>query len=328
MNSVPASYMSLYKSGDLKKRTKILEDTISSCRLCPRVCCVNRIKGETGICRSGFLPVVQCHTPHFGEEPVISGEHGSGTVFFGNCNLRCVYCQNFEISRNLTEETKKEITFEELALIFLKLQEKGCHNINLVSPAHFVPQIVKALLLAVPEGLNIPIVYNTNSYDSVETLKLLDGIIDMYLADIKYSSNEHALKYSGVSDYVAYSRNALKEMWRQAGRLKINRQGIAEKGLIIRHLILPKNIAGSYESLKFIAEEISPDVTISIMAQYYPADRAAEYPKINRVINEDEYEGVLEIIESLGMKNIYIQELGSHKNYQPRFNNIDKPFKV
>ena len=329
MNSLNPSYITLHQTGELEKRSYRLEKILFSCRLCPRECGINRLKGDRGFCRSGYLPAVQCYTTHFGEEPVISGRRGSGTVFFGNCNLRCVYCQNYEISQNLSESHLKEISIEECAAIFLELQNKGCHNINLVSPVHFVPQIVKSLYYAVQKGLHIPVVYNTNSYDSVETLKHLDGIIDIYIPDIKYGSDENALRYSNAPQYVEHSRRAIREMWRQVGNIKTDIEGIAESGTLIRHLILPGNIAGSYESLKFIAEYISPDANLSIMSQYYPTYKAGEYPGINRPVNKDEYEGVIEIIESLGMeKNTYIQKLNSHKYYQPQFNNKDMPFKV
>ena len=319
------SYLNLYQSGNLKKRAGQLEEILKNCKLCPRKCKVNRIKNERGFCRSGFLPIVSSFTPHFGEEPVLTGEHGSGTIFLGNCNLKCIYCQNNLISQSGTN-VKNEISIDEFASILIKLQNKGCHNINFVSPTHFVPQIVKAIYIAIPMGLKIPVVYNTNSYDSVETLKLLKDIVDIYLPDIKYSNNNKAFKYSGVKDYVEYSRSAIREMWKQTGDITLKNKGITERGVLIRHLILPGNIAGSYDSLKFIAENLSPDTALSIMGQYFPAHKAKLFPGINRTLTEDEYEGVIEILESLGEKNVFVQQLDSHRHYRARFENQKNPF--
>jgi len=325
MNSLYPSYLNLYKSGELKRRVESLKEILLSCRLCPRECGVNRLKDNGKFCRSGYPPVVPSFTPHFGEEPVLVGKHGSGTIFLGNCSLKCVYCQNFYISQ--LSDKNNEITGEEFASILIKIQKMGCHNINFVSPTHFVPQIVEAIYHAVPMGLNIPIVYNTNSYDSVETLRLLDGIVDIYLPDIKYSDDKMALKYSNVKDYVKHSKSAVQEMWRQVGNLKVDENGIAKRGVLIRHLILPRNTAGSYKTLKFIAENLSLNATLSIMGQYFPTYKAKLYPEINRTINEDEYERVLEILESLGMEeNVYAQKLESHKHYHPNFANRKNPF--
>lgn len=325
MNSLYPSYLNLYKSGELKRRVESFEKILYSCSLCPGECGINRLKNEGKFCRSGSLPSVPSYTPHFGEEPVLVGKYGSGTIFLGNCSLKCVYCQNFHISQS--PDKNKEITIEELASILIKLQKEGCHNINFVSPTHFVPQLVKAIYYAVPMGLNLPIVYNTNSYDSVGTLRLLDKIVDIYLPDIKYSDDKMALKYSSVKDYVKHSQSAVREMWRQVGNLKVDENGIAKRGVLIRHLILPKNIAGSHKTLKFIAENLSPDAALSVLGQYFPTHKTKLYPEINRTINEDEYEGVLEIIESLGMEeNIFAQNLESHKHYRPNFANRKKPF--
>jgi putative pyruvate formate lyase activating enzyme len=329
MNYNYPSYLRLYQTGELKKRVEYLEKILYSCHLCPRSCGINRMKNEKGYCRSGYLPIVQSFTPHFGEEPVLVGKYGSGTIFFGNCNLKCVYCQNYYISQELNSSQTQGISIEELSEIMLKLQKMGCHNVNLVSPIHFVPQIVKAIYFAIHDGFNLPIVYNTNSYESVETIKLLDEIIDIYLPDIKYGDNSMSLKYSDVKNYVEHSQSAILEMWRQVGKLTMDENGIAKRGVLIRHLILPKNIAGSYQSLKFISEKLSPEATLSIMGQYYPAYKAHLYPEINRPINEDEYEGVMEIIKSLNMEeNVFVQKLESHRYYQPDFSNKENPFTI
>jgi len=326
MNILYPSYLNLYQSGELKQRVDCLKEILLSCSLCPRECGVNRLKNEGKFCRSGYLPAVPSFTPHFGEEPVLVGKYGSGTIFLGNCSLKCVYCQNFYISQSPDKD--KEITIEEFASILIKLQKKGCHNINFVSPTHFVPQLVQAIYYAVPMGLNLPIVYNTNSYDSVETLRLLDGIVDIYLPDIKYSDDKMAFKYSNVKDYVEHSQSAVQEMWSQVGNLKVDENGIAKRGVLIRHLILPQDIAGSYKTLKFIAENLSPDSALSIMGQYFPTHKTNIYPEINRAIDEDEYEGVLEILSSFGMeKNVYTQSLESHKHYRPNFTNRKNPFR-
>ena len=325
MNSLYPSYIKLYHTGELKHRVESLEEILLSCRLCPRRCSTNRLKSEGKFCRSGYLPIVPSFTPHFGEEPVLVGKHGSGTIFLGNCSLKCVYCQNYYISQST--DKSKEISIEELASILIKLQKNGCHNINFVSPTHFVPQLVKAVYNAVPMGLNLPIVYNTNSYDSLEILRLLNGIVDIYLPDIKYSNDKIALKYSAAKDYVKHSQSAVQEMWRQVGNLKVDENGIAKQGVLIRHLVLPGNIAGSYETLKFIVEKLSHNAHLSIMGQYYPTHKADKYPEINRTINENEYEGVLEIISLFGMeKNVYTQSLKSHNHYRPDFANRENPF--
>ncbi|MBI3813602.1 MAG: radical SAM protein, partial [Nitrospinae bacterium] len=246
--------MNLLNTGELQKRASNLEELLNNCTFCPRNCHVNRKAGELGFCRSGYLPIVSSYCIHHGEEPVISGTRGSGAIFFGNCNLRCIFCQNHQISQPLTPQRHKEVSFDRLAEIMLELQSKGCHNINLVSPSHFTAQIVNAVEIAAQRGLEIPLVYNTNGYDSLETLKLLDGIIDIYLPDIKYSDDMNSFEYSGAKDYVRHSRAAILEMKRQAGNLVVSDDGIAVKGLLIRHLVLPNGLAGSKDSLNFISE--------------------------------------------------------------------------
>jgi len=259
--------------------------------------------------------------PHHGEEPPLSGTKGSGAIFFSNCNLRCIFCQNYQISQ---EGIGYFISEEELADEMLKLQKIGCHNINLVSPTHFGPQILKTLTIAKEKGLKIPIVYNSNGYDSVEMLKLLEGYIDIYLPDIKYSDNQNALKYSGVKDYVEHNRAAITEMFYQIGNLVLDKDGIAQKGVIVRHLILPYDLAGSYESLKFLAS-LSKDIFISAMSQYYPCFRAIGHPILGRKITKEEYRKVLDWIDEFGFENVLTQEEDSADNYLPDFRK-DKPF--
>lgn len=250
--------------------------------------------------------------PHFGEEPPISGTKGSGAIFFSTCNLRCVYCQNYQISQ---EGMGQFLSEEKLADEMLKLQELGCHNINLVSPTRLVRKII---ILAKEKGLRIPIVYNTNGYDSLETLKSLEGCVDLYLPDIKYSDNAIALKYSGIKDYVERSRAAITEMFRQVGNLILDGNDIAQKGLIVRHLVLPNNISGSYESLKFLAS-LSKEIWISVMSQYYPCYKAIGDAMLGRKITKSEYAQVLDWIEELGFLNVLAQEADSAENYLPDF---------
>ena len=322
------SYVKLYESGELERRAQILEKMLESCNICPHNCGVNRLNDEIARCYSGYKPIVSAYVPHFGEEPPLVGVNGAGNIFFGNCNLRCVYCQNYQISQNWKIEKRNEVVIEQLAEIMLELQDMGCHNIGLVSPTHFVPQIVKALCIAVEKGLRLPLVYNTNAYDSVEVLKLLDGIIDIYLPDIKYSDDEMAWRYSKIKDYVKHSRLAIKEMWRQVGSKLVIEDGILKRGLIIRHLILPNDIAGSENSLRWIAEELGTDVALSVMAQYYPTNKAFSYPLISRKIMFSEYIAVIELLDKFGFENGWIQEFeGSPDFYCPDFSNREEPFK-
>ncbi len=320
-------YLSLYRSGELQKRAEALETRLIQCDLCPRICGVNRLEGELGFCRSGALPIVASVCAHHGEEPPISGTKGSGTVFFGNCTMRCVYCQNHQISQDRRKLRGQEMDCHTLAQMVLYLQnDLGCHNINFVSPSHFVPQMVRAVFEAVPLGLRLPLVYNTSGYDSVDTLKLLNGVIDIYLPDIRYADNKVAKKYSRAPDYVEHARAAIQEMYRQVGNLVVDGEGIAQRGVIIRHLILPEGLAGSEESLTWLAREVSPDVHLSIMAQYYPAHRANRFPALARRITEAEYSSVVALLDRLGMENGWIQALDSPDNYQPDFEREKHPF--
>ena len=319
-------YLSLYRSGELKRRAEALEARLTACNICPRKCGVNRSNGETSFCHSGALPIVDTVCRHLGEEPPLSGTRGSGTVFFGNCNLRCVYCQNHQISQNWHKMRRKETEYKELAEKLLYLQnELGCHNINFVSPSHFVPQILKTLVIAVPMGLKIPLVYNTSGYDSLETIKALDGIIDIYLPDLRYASDKIAKFYSQAPNYVEHTREGIKEMYRQVGNLATDENEIAQRGLIVRHLILPERLAGSEESLTWLAHEVSTEVSISLMAQYYPAHQAAHFPALSRGITEAEYSEVIDLLEILGLENGWIQEMSAPGNYRPDFE-IENPF--
>ncbi len=302
---------------------------MASCDICPRECHVNRLKNERGFCHSGYLPIVSTVCTHFGEEPPISGSKGSGTVFFGNCNMRCAYCQNYQISQDWRKQRFKEISFRKLAEEMLYLQDKlGCHNINFVSPSHFVPQLVRAVQEGVPLGLRVPLVYNSSGYDSVETLKELDGIISIYLPDLRYASDNWARKFSRAQNYVEHARSAIKEMYRQAGELAVDESGVAQRGLIVRHLILPNGLAGSEESLQWLAREVSPTVAVSIMAQYHPSHRAQHIPTLSRTISEAEYEEVVRLLDELGLESGWVQELGAAENYLPDFDREGHPFTV
>jgi putative pyruvate formate lyase activating enzyme len=314
------NYTSLYQSGELERRAEGLWARLEACDICPRQCHVNRLDGETGFCHSGYRPVVASFCDHHGEEPVLSGSRGSGTIFFGNCNLRCCYCQNHQISQDWRRQQANETDCQTLAGHMLYLQDRlGCHNINFVSPSHFVPQIVKAILIAVPLGLRVPLVYNTNSYDSITTLKELDGIIDIYLPDLKYADDSQARKYSKAPDYVTHSRNAIREMYRQVGELVVDEEGVAIRGVIVRHLILPEDIAGSRQSLNWLAEEVSNNVTVSLMSQYHPAHRAYRYRQLSRPINTAEYQAALRAMEEAGLAEGWAQHMASHEHYLPDF---------
>ena len=319
-------YIRLYESGELARRAGSLGDRLYNCDICPRRCHVNRIAGEKGFCRSGQLVSTSSYCDHHGEEPALSGTRGSGTIFFSNCNLRCSYCQNHQISQG-ADSHRGTVSSGELAGIMLYLQDDlRCHNINLVSPSHYVPQILAALCQAIPGGLHIPLIYNTNGYDDLATLKMLDGVIDIYLPDIKYASNVHAGEFSHCSNYVEFSRLAIKEMYRQTGNLVTDESGIAQSGLIVRHLILPNDLAGSYDSLNWLADNLSRDVTVSIMAQYHPCFLAWRDPLLSRKVTSAEYARVLEILQALELENGWLQELDSSEYYLPDFRRQGHPF--
>ena len=298
--------VSMLSTTELQDRISAAYQLLESCRVCPRECGVNRLKDDKlGFCRSGLNPVISSVSSHHGEEPPLSGTSGSGTIFFANCNLRCVYCQNYPISQMGNGE---ERTPGELACQMLWLQEQGCHNLNLVTPTHFMPQILKALGIARERGFNLPIVYNTSGYETIEALKLLDGIVDIYLPDMRYSDDRTSLKYSIAPHYPEINRAAIKEMYRQVGNLALDANGIAKRGLIIRHLILPCGLSGTEKIMKFLAEEISKDVYISLMSQYFPAYKATQYKEINRRITTDEYDEAYQAMQKYGLENGWVQE--------------------
>ena len=259
---------------------------------------MDRTSGEKGICGTLDKPFVSSYGPHFGEEPPLVGIRGSGTIFFTNCNLKCVFCQNYDIS-HIGEGS--EISHEELANIMVGLQQMGCHNINLVTPTHQVPMIMRAVMIAKEKGLGLPIVYNTGGYDSLETLRALDGIVDIYMPDFKYSDAEAAKKYSKAPDYPKAARAALREMHRQVGDLVLDEKGIALRGMIVRHLVLPEGLAGTEEAMRFLAEELSRDTYVNIMDQYRPCYKAHEYPALSRRINKLEYEDAVRLARKAGL---------------------------
>jgi len=327
-----ASYLRLFALGELQRRVAALEALLERCTVCPKDCLNNRLNNEIAACYSGRLPIVSSYTPHFGEEPALVGTGGAGNIFFGNCNLRCAYCQNYQISQTHKEQLKNEITHERLAEIMLELQSKGCHNINFVSPTHFAPQLARGILIAAAHGLHLPIVYNTNAYDSVEVLRLLDGMVDIYLPDLKYAENEAGYLYSKVSGYKDHARRAIAEMYQQTGDdLVFDEHGVLQRGLIIRLLVLPNEIGGIRESLEWIRDELSPRVAISLMAQYYPTHQAAtnnRYVLLSRRVSETEWLRATNLLDELGMEEGWLQEFdGSAFYYRPDFSNANTPFK-
>jgi len=299
-----ASYIKLYKSGELERRAAQAWEMLAACSLCPRNCGVNRLEGGIGVCGAGAELRVSSHNAHNGEEPPISGNKGSGTIFLTHCNLKCIFCQNYPISHLGNGIT---VTPEEMAKMMLSLQQRGCHNINFVTPTHFMPQILESLDIAAGGGLRIPIVYNCGGYESLEAIHLLKDVVDIYMPDIKYSEEGPAIRLSKAPDYFAHACAAIKEMRLQVGDLEIGEDGIALRGLLIRHLVLPGGMAGSRKSLEFIAREISPDTFISVMEQYFPAHNALQDPVMSRKITRDEYQEVVDIVDELGLANGWIQ---------------------
>ena len=290
---------------------------LENCMLCPHKCGINRINGNKGRCKCEDKLKIALASLHIFEEPCISGTNGSGTVFFSNCNLNCVYCQNYEISQL---GKGKEISIEHLAEIFIRQQEKKAHNINLVTPTMYVYQIIEAIKIAKSKGLNIPIIYNSNGYESIETIKLLDGYIDVYLTDLKYYSNKMSKKYSKVDNYFETATRAIKEMYNQVGKADFDENGLIKRGVIIRHLVLPNHTQNSKNILKWISENMPSDVYVSIMSQYFPTYKAKNDDLIGRKLTKKEYKEVFNYLYSLDLENGYIQELGSHEEeYVPNF---------
>jgi putative pyruvate formate lyase activating enzyme len=299
------SYLALYESGELLRRADEAWEMLRGCVVCPQNCPVDRIKGKTGACHSGTDVIVGSWNVHRREEPPISGTRGAGTIFFGGCQARCTYCQNFWLSQM---GHGLRVSYQRLADMMLSLQRKGCHNLDLVTPTHFVPQILKALVIAVEKGLRIPLVYNCAGYEHLHTLRLLDGVVDIYLPDAKYASNQEAMRTSKMHHYVEFNRAALKEMYRQVGGLQVDEMGIAVRGLIVRHLVMPGGHAGTREVLTWIAEEVGTDIGLSVMDQYFPAYKALADPELNRRLTWREYREALDIVEDLPFENLFLQE--------------------
>ncbi len=326
------TYLDLYESGELARRVEALERMLLSCTVCPLDCGNNRTQNQLARCFSGRLPIVSSYTPHFGEEPALTGTGGAGNIFFGNCNLRCVYCQNYQISQAHKEQIKNEVTHERLAEMMLDLQARGCHNINFVSPTHFAPQMARALLIAAERGLRLPVVYNTNAYDSTEVLRLLDRVVDVYLPDLKYADSAEGYAYSKVPHYTERARAALAEMFRQTGdRLVFDGDGLLRRGLVVRLLVLPNDVAGVRESLAWMRDALSPRVAVSLMAQYYPTNKAATDPRyalLSRRASEGEWWRAVSLLEEFGMEEGWMQEYdGASHYYRPDFSDPETPFK-
>lgn len=290
---------------------------LEKCSICPHNCGINRLNGNIGRCKSNGNIKLAMASIHNFEEPCISGENGSGTVFFSNCNMNCVFCQNYKISQ---QGLGREISIEELAEIFIDEQNKNAENINLVTPTMYVYHIIEAIKIAKNKGLKIPIVYNSNGYENVETIKKLNGYIDIYLPDLKYYDDDLAFKYSGVKNYFENATSAIKEMYNQVGSPVLDENGMMKKGLIIRHLVLPNNLQNSKDVLKWINDNIDKKVFVSVMAQYFPTNKAKDFPEINRKLTKEEYEEIENYLYSLDLDNGYIQELGEHEEeYVPDF---------
>ncbi len=299
-------YHALYQSGELLQRVHTAYQRLSRCNLCPHNCGVNRIKGEQGRCRSGLAPRIASANLHYGEEPPISGSKGSGTIFFSGCTLSCLFCQNYPISQQNNGET---ISTAELAKRMLGLQKRGAHNLNLVTPTHWLPQFLAALWLAVPQGFNLPVVWNSSGYETVEALQLLDGVVSIYLPDMKYADDIQAEEVSGAAGYRAINRRAVTEMLHQVGQLQVDASGIAIQGLIIRHLVLPQGRAGSFETLPWIAAHLGKETHIALMSQYFPAWRATTTSGVDRGLTHDEYDVAVEALEEAGLDSGWVQEL-------------------
>ncbi|GAB4342359.1 MAG: radical SAM protein [Calditrichia bacterium] len=297
MSVFKPAYQSALESGELEQKARQAESMLRSCRVCPRNCAVNRLAGKPGKCKVGAEAIVSSAFPHFGEEACLVGNGGSGTIFFGGCNLQCTFCQNYETSHLLEGW---ETSSEELAEKMLRLQNEGCHNINLVTPSHVVPQIMRALFLAAQNGLKLPLVYNTSAYDALNTLKFLEGLIDIYMPDFKFFKNQSAARFTEVDDYADRAKEAIKEMHRQVGDLQIV-NGLAVRGLLLRHLVMPGYVNESREIFRFIATEISPDTYVNIMAQYRPAGREGRRSSIGRRVLQEEYHQAVAAAREAGL---------------------------
>jgi len=301
MSAFTPAYLKLLKNGELRERVTQAYERLSNCDICAWECGIDRRAGELGICKSGELTRVSSYGPHMGEEDPLRGLRGSGTIFFSRCNLRCQYCQNHDISQNDSGELVEP---ERLAAMMLELQSQGCHNINFVSPSHVVPQILAGLFIAAEASLHLPLVYNTGGYDSLTTLHLLDGVIDIYMPDLKYSDAKIARRYSKIPHYPQVNRNAIREMQRQVGDLQIDAQGLAKRGLLVRHLVLPNELAGTKEIVRFLAQEISPNTYLNLMDQYRPAYNARKFPELMRSITNQEYQSALRMAHNAGLRRL------------------------
>ena len=301
------SYLELHRTGELHRRAAEARERLAACDICPRACGVNRLQGETGYCRAGALVRVASWNVHMWEEPPISGGRGSGTIFFAYCTGRCLFCQNYPISQL---DSGNDVPAERVGGMMMELQRRGCHNINLVTPSHYVPQILTAVDAAAERGLRIPIVYNTSGYDTVGTLRLLDGVVDIYLPDAKYADDEAARRLSGFVDYTRHNRAALLEMRRQVGaRLQVDEAGIAVRGMVVRHLVLPHGLSQTPEVLHWLAANLGKDVYVSLMSQYFPAYRAVGHPELGRRITPKEYGETLAALKAEGLENGWRQEM-------------------
>ena len=302
------SYGDLASNGELESRVRAAHALQSPCRLCPRTCGVKRAEGERGACNAAVAAKVFRCAPHFGEEPPLTGTSGSGTLFLSGCPLHCVYCQNYRFSQR---GEGREVRSAELARMFLDLKEQGCHNLNLVTATHFLPQLLSALEIAAGAGFDLPIVYNSSGYESLETLGILDGIVDIYLSDMRYDNADTAAAWSGVRDYPAVNRAAIREMWRQVGPLVTDGAGVARKGLVVRHLVLPGGLSGTEGILRFLAEEISREVAVSLMGQYTPCHRAVGHSLLGRRVSRDEFAGAVSCLGEFGLESGWVQEVSS-----------------
>ncbi|MBL6981835.1 MAG: radical SAM protein [Anaerolineales bacterium] len=295
------AYLELLANGELQERVTQAHARLSDCDICAHTCHIDRRAGELGTCKTGERARISSYGPHMGEEDPLRGTRGSGTIFMTRCNLRCQYCQNHDISQT---DSGHEVEPEDLANIMLELQKRGCHNINFVSPSHVVPQIVAGVLIAAQAGLSIPLVYNTGGYDSLSTLMLLDGIVDIYMPDMKYADTTLAERYSGIKNYPQVNQAVVKEMHRQVGDLQLDLHGIATRGLLIRHLILPDNLAGTDQIVKFLADEISKETYLNLMDQYRPAYRAHHYPELTRRITSVEFDTAVKMVQEAGLNRL------------------------
>jgi len=295
------AYVQLLNSGELEKRVIAAYDLLSVCDACAWHCPVDRRAGELGVCKTGVRAKVSSYGPHMGEEDPLRGWKGSGTIFFTRCNLKCQYCQNHDISQT---DAGEEVEPENLASIMLELQALGCHNINFVSPSHVAPQIIAGILIAAQAGLRLPLVYNTGGYDSLEMLQLLDGVIDIYMPDMKYADAKIARKYSKIRDYPQVNQEAVREMHRQVGNLQIDENGLAQRGLLVRHLVLPNDLAGTKDILRFLVDEISANTYLNLMDQYRPAYRAHHYPDLNRPLTPREFAAAMQMVHHAGLRRL------------------------